>query len=229
METGLWAGQTLVVSYQGDGRPSFSWHGVQTFKMITLWSHHIKVKGRTFQMPRQCARNDVLTHIKMLQMLVILLSQDNRLSVPLLPCPSQSPNIFLDTLFSNTLSLCSSHNVRDQVSHPYKTKGKIIDQYILIYVYFDSKLEDTKMVHQTIASIPMTSIEMGGACSMYGGRGEVYTGFWWGSLRERDHLDEPGIDGWIILRWIFRKWDVGALTGVIWLRTGTGGGHLQMR
>jgi hypothetical protein len=24
------------------------------------------------------------------------------------------------------------------------------------------------------------------------GRGEVHTGFWWGSLRERDHLDEPG-------------------------------------
>jgi len=28
-------------------------------------------------------------------------------------------------------------------------------------------------------------------------------------LRERDHLGEPGIDGMIILRWIFRKWDVG--------------------
>jgi hypothetical protein len=33
--------------------------------------------------------------------------------------------------------------------------------------------------------------------------------------------------GWgIILRWIFRKWDVGARTGSIWLRIGTGGGHL---
>jgi hypothetical protein len=37
---------------------------------------------------------------------------------------------------------------------------------------------------------------------------EVYTGFWWGSLRERDHLGDPGVDGRIILRWIFRKWDV---------------------
>ena len=27
---------------------------------------------------------------------------------------------------------------------------------------------------------------------------EVYTGFWWGSLRERDHLEDPGIEGWII-------------------------------
>jgi len=39
------------------------------------------------------------------------------------------------------------------------------------------------------------------------GRGEVHTGFWWGKLRERDHLGDPGVDGRIILRWIFRKWD----------------------
>jgi len=54
------------------------------------------------------------------------------------------------------------------------------------------------------------------------GRGEVHTGFWWGNLTERDHLEGLGIDGRIILRWIFRKWDVGAWTGLIWLRTGTG-------
>jgi hypothetical protein len=36
------------------------------------------------------------------------------------------PNILLNTLFSNTLSLRSSLNVSDQVSHPYKTAGKII-------------------------------------------------------------------------------------------------------
>jgi hypothetical protein len=36
------------------------------------------------------------------------------------------PNILLNTLFSNTLSLCSSLNVRDQVSHPYRTTDKII-------------------------------------------------------------------------------------------------------
>jgi len=39
-------------------------------------------------------------------------------------------------------------------------------------------------------------------------RGEVYTGFWWVKLREGDHLEDPGIDGKIILRWIFRKRDV---------------------
>jgi hypothetical protein len=55
---------------------------------------------------------------------------------------------------------------------------------------------------------------------------EAYTGFWWGNLRERDHLEEPEVDGRIILRWIFRKWDVGVRTGSIWLRIWTGGGHL---
>ena len=48
---------------------------------------------------------------------------------------------------------------------------------------------------------------MGGACSTYGGRRGVYR-VWWGNLRERDHLEYPGVDGRIILRWIFRKWDV---------------------
>ena len=67
---------------------------------------------------------------------------------------------------------------------------------------------------------------MGGVCSTYGGEICVYIGFWWGNLRERDHLGDPSLDGRIILRWIFRIWDVGELIGLIWLRIGTGGGHL---
>jgi len=43
---------------------------------------------------------------------------------------------------------------------------------------------------------------------------------------EREHLGDPGVDGRIILRWIFRKWDVGIWTELSWLRIGTGGGHL---
>ena len=50
-----------------------------------------------------------------------------------------------------------------------------------------------------------------------------------GNLRERDHLEDPGIDGSIICRWIFRKWDGRVGTGLIWLRVGTVGGHLLTR
>jgi len=46
-----------------------------------------------------------------------------------------------------------------------------------------------------------------------------------GKPEGRDHLEDPGTDGRIILRWLFRKWDVGAWTGLIWLRTRTGGGN----
>jgi len=39
-------------------------------------------------------------------------------------------------------------------------------------------------------------------------------------------LGDPGVDGRVILSWIFRKWDVGVWTGSSWLRIGTVGRHL---
>ena len=65
-----------------------------------------------------------------------------------------------------------------------------------------------------------------GNVARMGERGEVSAGFWWGNLRERDHLGDPGVDGMTIVRWIFRKWDVGVWTGLSWLRMWTVGGHL---
>jgi len=61
---------------------------------------------------------------------------------------------------------------------------------------------------------------MGGACSAYGGEERRIQGFGGEILRD------PGVDGRIILRWIFGKWDVGVWTGSIWLRIGTGVEHL---
>jgi hypothetical protein len=47
----------------------------------------------------------------------------------------------------------------------------------------------------------------------------VYTGFWWGNLSEIGHLEEPGVDGRIILRWVGgrEEW-----TALLWFRIGTG-------
>jgi hypothetical protein len=53
----------------------------------------------------------------------------------------------------------------------------------------------------------------------------MYTGFWWENMRKRNRLEDPGIHGRIILRWIFRKWDVRAFD-LMWHRIGTGSGHL---
>jgi len=60
-------------------------------------------------------------------------------------------------------------------------------------------------------------------------RERVLTGFWWGDLRERDHLEDLGIDWRIILQWVFKKRCGRAWTGLTWCRIGTGGGHLLMR
>jgi len=58
------------------------------------------------------------------------------------------------------------------------------------------------------------------------GEGRRIQVFGGGNPRGRDHLGDPGVDGRIILRCIFRKWDVGVCPGWSWFRIGTGGGHL---
>ena len=37
--------------------------------------------------------------------------------------------------------------------------------------------------------------------------GEMHTGFWWGNLKDRDHIEDIGLASRIILKWMFRKWD----------------------
>jgi len=53
-------------------------------------------------------------------------------------------NILPSTLFPDTLSLRSTNNISDPVSHPYKTRQKVIVLYILDFIFLDSKLEDKK-------------------------------------------------------------------------------------
>jgi hypothetical protein len=67
--------------------------------------------------------------------------------------------------------------------------------------------------------------EMAGACSTFGERKVAYSVLE-GKPEGKKHLEDPGVYIRIILRWIFRKWDVGVWTGSSWFRTGTGGRHL---
>jgi hypothetical protein len=68
-----------------------------------------------------------------------------------------------------------------------------------------------------------------GACRVgnVGGTGEVHAEFWWGDLRERVHLEDQGVNRRVILKCIFKKWDMEAMTGMFWLRLGTGGGCFE--
>jgi len=61
--------------------------------------------------------------------------------------------------------------------------------------------------------------EMGGASSTIRGRGDAHTGFWWGNLRERDNLEDPGADN---IKMDFRELGWGAWNGLIELRIWTG-------
>jgi hypothetical protein len=57
------------------------------------------------------------------------------------------------------------------------------------------------------------------------GTGELRTGFCWEHPKEIYHLKDIGVDGRIIRKCIFKKWDGEAWTGLFWLRIGTGGGR----
>ena len=67
-------------------------------------------------------------------------------------------NILLSTLFWNTLSLCSSLNVSDHVSGPYKTTGKITVLFNLILVCLDSKLEDKSFYTDWQPAFPLFNL-----------------------------------------------------------------------
>jgi hypothetical protein len=89
----------------------------------------------------------------------------------------------------------------------------------------NEELNDLYSSPNTVRVIKSRRMRLAGHVARMG-RGEAYTRFGWGNLKERDNSGDPGVDGRTILRWNFRKWDVGIWSGSSWLRMGTGGGHL---
>jgi len=67
---------------------------------------------------------------------------------------------------------------------------------------------------------------MGGHVERLGGETRGAYRFLVGRSEGKAHLEDRGVDGRIILKWIFKTWDVGVWTGSIWLRIGIGVGHL---
>ena len=92
----------------------------------------------------------------------------------------------------------------------------------------NEELSDLYALPNIVRVIKSRTMRLGGHVARMG-IGEAYTVFWWANLKERDHLENAGVDGRIILRRIFRKLDVGLWNGSRRLRIGTGGGHLRLR
>jgi len=80
-----------------------------------------------------------------------------------------------------------------------------------IYVVRRLRVNDLYPSHNIVRVIKSRRMRWAGQVALMRGR-DAYTGFWWGNLKEGDHLEDPDIDG-RILRWIFWKWDVGVWTG----------------
>jgi len=79
--------------------------------------------------------------------------------------------------------------------------------------------------HTNFSGDKIEKNEMGGACTTYAESRGVYRDLV-GKHDGKNYLEDPGVDGRIILKWIFRNWGAVAWTGSMWLRVGTDGGHL---
>jgi hypothetical protein len=96
--------------------------------------------------------NDIWWWVQIMKFLIVQLPPFPRHLIPLRSKYSSQ------NLLSNTLSLCSSVSVRDQVSHPYITSGRIMVFYILTFTFLDSRRDDKRLWTEWKQAFPEFSI-----------------------------------------------------------------------
>jgi len=74
--------------------------------------------------------------------------------------------------------------------------------------------------YQILSRLSLKKTDIHKACDTWR-TGQVHTWFWWGNLKQRNHLEITGIDGKIILKWILKAEDGRVWCGFIWLKIGT--------
>jgi len=89
----------------------------------------------------------------------------------------------------------------------------------------NEELNDLYFSPNIVRVIKSRRMRWAGHVACMGEEGECI-GSWWGRQREGDQWGDLGVDGWIILGCISRRWDVGIWTGLGWPRIETGGGSL---
>ena len=90
----------------------------------------------------------------------------------------------------------------------------------------NEELNDLYSSPNTLRTIKSRRMRWAGHVACIGEERGGRIGFWWGNRRKRGHWGDLGVDGWIILGWISRRWDVCIWTGLGWPRVGTRGGGL---
>ena len=113
----------------------------------------------------------------------------------------------------------SSKNTYVMLSNKMHSLNQCFNSILLLFDMFR-----TSYVHHQEDYIGHAALYVAGHVARMGEE-RGYIGSWWGNRREGDHWGDLGVDGWIILGWISRRWDVGIWTGLGWPRIETGGGR----
>ena len=103
-------------------------------------------------------------------------------------------------------------------SHPGRNVGRVFENAVLRRIFGPKRNEVTgewRKLHNeelyAVYSSPHSDWAIKSRRMMWAGhvarmgRGEMHTEFWCGNLREGGHMEDPGVDGSIILKRIFKK------------------------